>query len=302
MSNATPRLSIILPVGADHGGQSSAFEDTLVSVLENLGDACEVVVVHDGTYRDPFAIGDEVRFAVADSKNLVDSIAAGCDASWGRYVHVLTPGFQATEGWCEPALAQFADPNLASIAPMIVDRFDGEPIAIGWRDTVTRLMDPRTPADSNVRSGSPDASCGAYLEASFWRREVLRSLTRACGPTDVSVATYAYRQLCQTRSWRGGGCGDSIITAGDQLGTINESGFGRARCLRAIERRFGGGQSGSALVASIRGLLSNPSEALGELSTLLSSVDVESWFEPSQVAAQISQTQSHDQMPTRRAA
>ncbi len=44
-----PRLSIIVPYCRDE----AAFETTLVSVLENRPNQCEVLVPHDGSYQDP---------------------------------------------------------------------------------------------------------------------------------------------------------------------------------------------------------------------------------------------------------
>lgn len=289
MSNTTPRLSIVLPVGAKDAEHRSAFENTLLSVLENRCQGTEIVVVHDGSYEDPFEIGDEVRFAVADSDNLIDSIAAGCDASWGRYVHILADGFQANQGWCEAALETFAESNVAAVAPMMIDRDNGEDIASGWRDTKSRLMDPCV-ATGDGQANHPSgvnllANGGVYLEASFWRREVLRSLTRACGPTDLNTATYAYAQLCRSKDWQIAAAIGSVVTAGDWLETIDGGGFSRTRLLRSIRNHFAAGRSGSAILAAIRGLTSDVGEAIGELSIAMSSVKVEHWFEEDLVYA-----------------
>ena len=53
-----PRLSIIIPVL----GNLELLEDTLVSVLENRPDSCEIIVVLDEVYEDPYELKDEIRF------------------------------------------------------------------------------------------------------------------------------------------------------------------------------------------------------------------------------------------------
>ena len=74
-----PRLSIVIPIGRD----LTAFERTLISVLENPVDGSEVLVCHDGSYDDPFALGDEIRFVIADSDNPLDLISAGASQARG---------------------------------------------------------------------------------------------------------------------------------------------------------------------------------------------------------------------------
>ena len=62
-TNPIPQLSIVVPVHGD----AAAFESTLISVLENQPAASEVIVAHDGSYDDPFDLGEEVRFVSAGS-------------------------------------------------------------------------------------------------------------------------------------------------------------------------------------------------------------------------------------------
>ena len=53
-----PRLSIVIPVL----GNLDRLEDTLVSVLANRPADCQVVVVLDQPYADPYDLKDEVQF------------------------------------------------------------------------------------------------------------------------------------------------------------------------------------------------------------------------------------------------
>ncbi len=162
-----PQLSIVVPIGRDLAG----FESTLISVLENQPAGSEVLVPHDGSYDDPFELCEEVRFVVADSRNVVDLVGAAATQARGRFVHVLAEGIRATCGWTDEALDCF-------------DHFDTGPggprdslgiasqriVAAGWSDGSTRLC-----RGEGYGSESADASnrIGAYLQASFWRRDVL---------------------------------------------------------------------------------------------------------------------------------
>ena len=53
-----PRLSIIVP----HRQDDQQLEATILSVLENRPRDCEVIVVHDGSYLDPYQLSDELIY------------------------------------------------------------------------------------------------------------------------------------------------------------------------------------------------------------------------------------------------
>ena len=112
-----PRLSIIIP----YLGSASRLEDTLVSVLENRPRASEILVIHDGSYSDRYEICDEVEFIVDDeATSFVDCVNIGIEESDASIVHLLKPGALVSDGWVEPALNQFSDPHVASVAPLLL--------------------------------------------------------------------------------------------------------------------------------------------------------------------------------------
>ena len=47
-----PHLSIVIPASRD----TVALELTLAAALEHQPDDCEVIVVNDGSYNDPYAV------------------------------------------------------------------------------------------------------------------------------------------------------------------------------------------------------------------------------------------------------
>jgi GT2 family glycosyltransferase len=113
-----PRLSIIIPTL----GNWEDLESTLVSVLQNRPAQSEIVVVHKGTYHDPYDLKDEVRFvSTGNGCQLVDLVNAGLVAAHAEIIHLLSCGAVAEEGWTAPAVRQFEDSRVASVAPLVLD-------------------------------------------------------------------------------------------------------------------------------------------------------------------------------------
>jgi hypothetical protein len=97
-------------------------EDSLISVLENRPEDCEILVVLTQPYDDPYALEDEVRFLQAPKgAGLVEALNCGIAASHAEVLHVLSCGVQAREGWCEAAVERFEDPSVAAVIPLLLD-------------------------------------------------------------------------------------------------------------------------------------------------------------------------------------
>ena len=227
-----PRLSIVIPIGRD----LAAFESTLISVLENPVDGSEILVCHDGSYQDPFELGDEIRFVVADSKNPLELISAGASQARGRFVHVLSDGLQATSGWTEKALEEFEAYDCGVVAPVIRHDAEGTIVSAGWSDAVGQLCKSR---QKIANSGKQPT--GAYLQASFWRRELLRSLTDALTTADWTEASYAFHHLACQAGWKSSLARDSeLLYAGDSL-PWNKPSVTRGVRTQCIKNHFSGG-------------------------------------------------------------
>ncbi len=248
-----PRLSIVIPIGKD----LAAFENTLISVLENRPSGCEVLVVDDGQYDDPFDLGDEVRFVVATSSNLVDLIAAGAANSRGRFVHVMADGVKATDRWMDAAVEKFEHHDAASVTPVIRNSKTNRIVAAGWMDHTARLCSPACPNQVEVDMQATNR-VGAYLQASVWRREVLLSMTGAFPGKDVVTASYAYEYLLRASGWRSVLATDSNLLIDSDCLPWDASSFGRGKRLRAIRSHFNCRAGwGNSLVAAVRGLAAN---------------------------------------------
>lgn len=112
-----PRLSIVIPVLGD----PQQFESTLVSVLENRPDDCQIVLALNRPYDDPYELDGEVEFVRLSHKaGWADELNAAWAVCRAEIVAVLACGAEVAPGWTEGALAAFEDPRVASATPLIV--------------------------------------------------------------------------------------------------------------------------------------------------------------------------------------
>ena len=186
-SSHRPRLSIVIPTKSD----TAALEETLVSVLENRPDDCEIVVVLGCEYDDPWNIREEVRFVQAPvGSGYVACANIGISASEGDVIHILAAGWRATSGWADGAIERFADGETAAVVPLAVsaadhDRVVGAGIRYG-RGGRRIAIAPRKAAASVAKVAAAGIEPhGPTIEAGFWRSDVLRQVgpgfSTACG-------------------------------------------------------------------------------------------------------------------------
>jgi hypothetical protein len=184
-----PELSIVIPVL----GGLKRLEDTLVSVLENRPADCQVVVVTSEPYADPYDLKDEVCFVEAMPRaGLADVIRTGIRASQADIIHLLACGVEVSPGWTDIALARFDDPEVAVVAPLVMDRLDPQRIISAG------LMYRPSGAIRRIGEGKPvdclcptfRAFCVADTLAAFYRRsslEVVRGLWEGLGTVFAGV-------------------------------------------------------------------------------------------------------------------
>ncbi|MEZ6092241.1 MAG: glycosyltransferase family 2 protein [Pirellulaceae bacterium] len=171
-----PRLSIIIPLRSN----LELFEATLVSVLENRPDECEVIVAHDGSYDDPFDLAGEVCFAVADDQALVNLVWAATQIATSPVVHVLADGFLASEDWTRAAVDAFDDEEVQCATPLICDQeSDHTILAAGWTDDRLRLRRSIAEGATAVGRLEQQRVRGVYFAASFWHIALLRKCLKS---------------------------------------------------------------------------------------------------------------------------
>lgn len=128
------RLTIIIPfVSSDDvaTGSSSVerLEETLVSVLEHRPSHAEVVLVHDGSYTDPYELSDELSIRQESQvETICDLINLALEDCESDVAAILRPGTVVTSGWTQGILERFQDATLGSVSPLIVSKSDAESI------------------------------------------------------------------------------------------------------------------------------------------------------------------------------
>jgi hypothetical protein len=179
-----PRLSIVIPCPAC----DQSFEDTLVSVLQNRPEDCEVVVVCRGDYSDPYGLRGEVRFLeMPADTSLVELVNAGVVQSRGEIVHVLQCGIEVAEGWTEAPLRRMEDPSLGSVSPLLVSTSGAVSRATAGisYDSAGRRRLRRVSAVGELGSVAELTILGPSFNAGFYRREALHRI----GGLDPAVGT-----------------------------------------------------------------------------------------------------------------
>lgn len=180
-------FSLILPILGDSG----LFEDTIATVLRHRPAGTQIIVVHDGSYRDPYDLaGDQIEFvSIKGSSNLIRMFNAGAKRTTGDIVGFLRPGAGLSEGWHQAIIESFGDPEVGSVAPVIVKRGEsrraiatGVGCGLGFR----RVLEGR---GKRIRNIDPD-----YLDlygptswAGFYRRDLLAMLINETGPLDENL-------------------------------------------------------------------------------------------------------------------
>jgi hypothetical protein len=174
---SVPRLSIIIP----HQNNDAALENTILSVLENRPEDCEIIVVHDGSYSDPYRLEDELLLIQEPDERPAAQINAGLMVSRSPIVCVLSNGVSVqSENWADAACEQMMrSDDIASLTvPTQPVGSDSRVMGICHQSTrnarsllLNRMLligSGEHPPLGSV--AGPTASCG------FFRRRVLLAL------------------------------------------------------------------------------------------------------------------------------
>lgn len=169
------RLSIIIPLLGD----SCRLDETLVSVLENRPPHCEIIVVHNEPYEDPYQLDGEVRFIEAPHRaTAAECLNLGLAASRAAVVHVLSCGVEVTPGWSEAAVSRLGDAEVAGVAALILSDEDSPKVVsagLGYRSegVVWRIGRRHPPAALGEFRGE---LCGPDVAAAFYCRSALSEI------------------------------------------------------------------------------------------------------------------------------
>lgn len=169
------RLSIVIPVLDGLCGM----EDTLVSVLENRPADCQIIVVLNQPYDDPYDLKEEVLFIQTPRRaKLSTALNLAIAASRAPVVHMLGCGVEVSPGWADEVLPFFDDPQIAAVAPLVLRKDNPQRViaaGVGYSSagTAHRLGEGESPAVALLRQ------CdfrGPDLLAAFYRKSALEDV------------------------------------------------------------------------------------------------------------------------------
>jgi hypothetical protein len=248
------------------------FEDTLLSVLENQPNECQIVGVHNGTYSDPFDLGDEVEFVTARSSNLVDLVRDANTATTAPIVHVLGTGMKVKSGWMDESLERFEDLDVAALTPSLTHDNAGTTRRAGWIDVGGRYCRPYEFAAGNPARVDNSAGNvrGFFLNACFIRQRLLASLLDAVAPAmnDPIAVSYAFGCLLKRAGWKVVVGSECQIEADQAIEFDDDSDFARGQRLAAIRSRILPSERSAGLLQMIQSALLDSSSA-GEMIGML---------------------------------
>ena len=90
--------------------------------LENRPPAAEIILVHDGSYTDPYDLDDEIRFIVdCNSRTCCELLNAGLQACKTEIAHIVMAGTIVRENWTNGMVERFGNPRIATVSPLITD-------------------------------------------------------------------------------------------------------------------------------------------------------------------------------------
>jgi len=183
---AGPQLSILIP----YLGDEPSLEATLLSVLENRPPRCEILIAHNGSYRDPYLLGDEVRFVIEPrSSTPIRNLQQGIAAAQGGVIHILQPGVTVLGGWCEEPQRILRERSVGSVASLIRNRADDDQlVSAGWTTADSELWRPIGAGESSVGGAEQALVHGACLAAGFYRASLLRDISAGLALPSLAVA------------------------------------------------------------------------------------------------------------------
>ena len=210
-------LSIVLPALGDVQG----LETTLASVLRNRPENCEILVVHAGDYEDPYDLKGEVRFLTTSAaSNPARRLNLGFFSCRAPIVHVIYPGVETSEAWCDAAISQFADSHVAAVAPLIVkaERPD-RAISLGleWRAGGSvcpgKVASTRASQETGSRVLAPSILAGFYRKSAIERLGVFLDSDLGLASADLELGLRLERAGLKTAL-----AAESVLLASANLG------------------------------------------------------------------------------------
>jgi len=232
------RLTIIVPYSVDRSQQQRGvelLEDTLVSVLEHRPPSCQLIVAHDGSYADPYALQGEVEYLVdRGSRSRVDLINHALPQSTSEIAHILAPGVLVKDDWSDGVEQLFRDSRVASASPCIVrkdapDRLVHLGLEYGGGGARLLVAAGRTVSDKRCQTA---VALGPSLTAGFYRVDSVLAAGGFAGCVGDELADLDMALTLHARGFRSVVAGSCRVVADGE--SDRAAGFHGGRCLERL--------------------------------------------------------------------
>lgn len=193
-------LSIIIPYFSNT--RTEAFEETLLSVLENRPKNAEIIVVSGEEYSDPWDVqNDGVRLlCFPDEDSHVRLLNNAVHEGKGRFLHILPPGAIAIDNWTEKPIQRFNDENVAVVIGAAVNREKPEQListGISWHcGGKIKLLDNAEPFVA------PFAQLAPHVANTFFRKSALDEIQHFLPRFNPQIAYIDAALLLSELSWK----------------------------------------------------------------------------------------------------
>ncbi len=114
-----PRLSIIVP----HLHDDSGLELTLLSILESRESDFEIVIAHDGRYRDPYALDQDEAILIESESgaSFTNQLNLAVASACSPIIQIVLPGCVVDAHWCDEALHLMNDRSVSAVCLPVGD-------------------------------------------------------------------------------------------------------------------------------------------------------------------------------------
>lgn len=240
------RLSIIIPapgaLDAVDSDEPVAFEETLVSVLENRPPHSEVILACESGYSDPYDLGDEVELVTGSSSRWTSLANLALRKSRGKLTNILTPGITVGADWqrdvCD-LLSRCTD-SVVGASPQIEYESNGTTTA-GIKLTPCGRRRYLRAAHVAESADGDDVVFGPCHQAGFFRRDDLLQAGGWNEAIDDEVADIELALRLRSRGFRFAYCENSLVrsqVATGVTGLSTKSSYRTARDLERIYRTY----------------------------------------------------------------
>ena len=249
------RFSVVVPLL----GPMDRFEDTLASILRHRPADTQIIVVHNGSYHDPYQLDCEVKFIRADEDSgLISQLNIGLCYAAGEFTVFVRPGVELDENW-EYGFHALQDDNVAAVVPILVSpkrptRLVSAGVKINGFGTRRLVGSGRRTSQRSIRSLQP---IGPTLWLAAYRTAVIKAIAPLDESLDESFLDADIALSLLSLGLKSVLSAEFVGQIEDADWMIDEATIPHGKSAQRTVRRHGGGRSGGLFAAVANDLVAS---------------------------------------------